>query len=137
MAPIPWTNVSPTAASSHQMPPAQRDNGSSCRPRNRNREPICLWYVFHTGLVGRVAAPTAKTTRNTGDSPSVGPIAIYISGVLSSAVLSRAAAQNQHRADQDAKQESYFHSIFSLSNSGPEARFSTYHLSVNFSKSKL
>jgi hypothetical protein len=67
--------------------------------------PICLWYVSHTGLVGRVTAPTAKTTRNARDSPSVGPIASYISG----GVLFSAAAQDEHRADQDAEKESCFH----------------------------
>jgi hypothetical protein len=66
--------------------------------------PICLWYVCHTGLVGRVATPTAKTTRNARDSPSVGPIATYISGLLLST-----AAEDEHRADQDEEKESCFH----------------------------
>ena len=64
--------------------------------------------MSHTGLVGRVTAPTAKTTRNARDSPSVGPIAIYISSVLSG-VLSSAAAQDEHRANQDAVKETCFH----------------------------
>ena len=69
--------------------------------------PICLWYVSHTGLVGRVAAATANTTRNArlSRSRSVGPIASYISG----GVLISAAAQDEHRADQDAEKESCFH----------------------------
>jgi len=93
----------------------------------------CLRYVCHTAFVGRVAAPTAKTTRNARDSASVGPISSYISiGLLS------AAAQNERRANQYAEKESCFHfEVSSLSNSGPDARFSTYHLSVNLSKSKL
>ena len=66
--------------------------------------PTCLRYVCHTALVGRVAAPPAKTTRNARDSPSVGPIATYISGLLFSA-----AAQDEHCADQDAEKESCFH----------------------------
>jgi hypothetical protein len=95
--------------------------------------PTHLWYVSVTGLVGWVAAPTAKTTRNARDIPSVGRIASYISiGLLS------AAAQNEHRANQYAEKESCFHfEVSSLSNSGPDARFSTDHLSVNLSKSKL
>jgi hypothetical protein len=63
--------------------------------------------VSHTGLVGRVTAPTAKATRNARDSPSIGPIAIYISGLLSG-VLS-AAAQDEHRANQDTVKETCFH----------------------------
>ena len=95
--------------------------------------PTCLWFAFHTGLVPRATAPTAKTTRNARDSVSVGPISSYISiGLLS------AAAQNEHRANQYAEKESCFHfEVSSLSNSGPDARFSTYHLSVNLFKSKL
>ena len=66
--------------------------------------PTCLWFAFHTGLVPRATAPTAKTTRNARDSVSVGPISSYISiGLLS------AAAQNEHRAHQDAEKESCFH----------------------------
>ena len=66
--------------------------------------PTCLWYVCYTGLVGRMAAPTANTTRNARDSSSAGPIAIYISGLLF-----RTAAQDEYRADQDAEKESCFH----------------------------
>jgi hypothetical protein len=78
----------------------------------------CLWFEF----AGLVAAPTAKTTRNARDSASVGPISSYISiGLLS------AAAQNEHRAKQYTEKESCFHfEVSSLSNSGPDARFSTY-----------
>jgi len=88
--------------------------------------PTCLWFES----AGLVAAPTAKTTRNARDSASVGPISSYISiGLLS------AAAQNEHRANQYTKKESCFHfEVSSLSNSGPDARFSTYHLSVNLTK---
>jgi len=68
--------------------------------------PICLWFVCQSVLVDRVAAPTAKTTRNARDSGSVGPIAIYISGIW---VLSSAAAQDERRADQDAEKERCFH----------------------------
>jgi hypothetical protein len=64
----------------------------------------CLRYVCHTALGGRVAAPTAKTTRNARDSRSVGPRASYISSVLSSA-----ANQNERRAKQYAEKESCFH----------------------------
>ena len=67
--------------------------------------PICLWYVRQLGLVGRVAAATAKTTRNARDIRSFGPIATYISGF----VFSSAAAQDEHRADQDGEKESWFH----------------------------
>ena len=88
--------------------PDYRGTGSSCRPRNGRRARTRLWYVSHTGLVGRVTAPTAKATRNARDSPSVGPIAIYISGVLSG-VLSSTAAQDEHRANQDALKETCFH----------------------------
>ena len=92
--------------------------------------PTCLWLGFHSGAVGRGAAPAAKSTRNSRDSASVGPISRYISiGLLS------AAAQNEHRANQYTKKESCFHfEVSSLSNSGPDARFSTYHLSVNLTK---
>jgi hypothetical protein len=95
--------------------------------------PTCLGFGHGSGSVGRGAAPTAKTTRNARDSVSVGPISSYISiGLLS------AAAQNEHRANQYAEKESCFHfEVSSLSNSVPDARFSTYHLSVNLSKSKL
>ena len=66
--------------------------------------PTCLWFAFHTGLVPRATAPTAKTTRNARDSRSFGPISSYISiGLLS------AAAQDEHGADQDAEKESCFH----------------------------
>ena len=65
--------------------------------------PTCLWLGFHSGAVGRGAAPAANTTRNGRDSASVGPISSYISiGLLS------AAAQNEHRANQYAEKESCF-----------------------------
>jgi hypothetical protein len=95
--------------------------------------PTCLWFGFRSRSVGRGAAPTAKTTRNARDSASVGPISSYIRiGLLS------AAAQNEHRTNQYAEKESCFHlELSSLSDSGPDARFSTRHLSVSLSKSKL
>ena len=66
--------------------------------------PTCLWLGFHSGAVGRGAAPAAKRTRNSRDSASVGPISRYISiGLLS------AAAQNEHRANQYAEKKSCFH----------------------------
>ena len=110
--------------------PDHRDTGSSCRPPNGRRATDLPMVCLHTGLVGRVAAPTAKTTRNARDSRLGWPhIQLHQHWFDQRSRPRRAPRQSVCR-----ERELFSFDVGSLSNSGPDARFSTYHLSVNLSK---